>query len=83
MIHGLSFIIYVFFVGASINTVDLLPKGKSWTESLEAVEGHETAYKFDGKTAVKVSLFIRLAVRRWNVVFMLLAGLCMASLLLH
>ena len=41
-------------VGASQNTVDLLPKGKSWTDPLTPVEGHEAAYSFDGKTAVKV-----------------------------
>jgi len=41
-------------VGASPDTVDLLPKDAEWTQSLESVEGHETAYKFDGKTAVKV-----------------------------
>lgn len=40
--------------GASQNTIDLLPKGQPWTEHLKAVEGHEAAYKFDGKTGVKV-----------------------------
>jgi len=29
--------------------------GKSWTKDLKPVKGHEAAYNFDGKTAVKVS----------------------------
>ena len=44
-----------FFSGAPSSTIDLLPKGKDWTDSLTEVEGHEAAYRFDGKTAVNVS----------------------------
>lgn len=40
--------------GVASSTVELLPKGKKWTQPLTAVDGHEAAYKFDGKTAVKV-----------------------------
>ncbi|XP_067946088.1 calsyntenin-1-like [Watersipora subatra] len=40
--------------GAAPNSVDLLPKDADWVEPLKAIEGHETAYRFDGKTAVNV-----------------------------
>lgn len=56
--YAFSYIKTFLFPGASRNTVDLLPQGEPWTKDLTPIEGHEAAYKFDGKTAVNVNISV-------------------------